>query len=527
MKDTLAPFRHRIFAAVWLASFFNNFGALVQLMAAGWLMTRLSNEAGMVALVQTAAAAPVFLLAPLAGAASDRFDRRRQMLGAQLLALGLGLGLAALAFAGRLDAWLLLAVTFALGISQAIYLPAWQSSISDMVPREIVPAAVALNAVSYNTCRALGPAIGGFLLIAWGAPAAFLFNALTTLGIVGVLAAWRRPRVTEPGVREPFAAAIRIGFAYALFEPRLRSALIRSLMFSICAASAYALLPVIGQTMGQGAGGYAALLTSFGLGAILAAVFSVGLRRRLGAAGLSTVGAVASALALLALGLIAGRATMIAAMIVFGAGWVATFSTFNSSVQLLAPSWLVGRLIAIYQMTVFAGLALGSAFWGMLADLTDLRTVLSAAGATMLLALLALRERAVLAEVSIQPQRARAYTPRPPALRIAPGDGPIVFEIGYEVDPDNVPGFVAAIRELGALRRIEGVRRWRLRRDLDVPSRWVESFWVTNWAEQQGRALHLSAESEAARENVARFAVPETRMVSRYLVISDKRGIKA
>jgi MFS family permease len=449
------------------------------------------------------------------------------MLAAQLLALGLGLGLATLAFVGRLDAWLLLAITFALGVSQAIYLPAWQSSIGDMVPRETVPAAVALNAVSYNTCRALGPAIGGFLLIAWGAPAAFLFNALTTLGIVGVLVAWRRPRASGQEAREPFGAAIRIGFAYALFEPRLRSALIRSLMFSIFAASAYALLPVIGETLGTGARGYAALLTSFGLGAILAAVFSVGLRRRWGSAGLSTIGATATALALIVLGLVAGRAAMIAAMVVFGAGWVATFSTFNSSVQLLAPSWLVGRLIAIYQMTVFAGLAFGSAFWGMLADLTDLHSALAGAGVAMLLALLALRGRAVLAEASLQPQGSRAYTPNPPALPIAADDGPIVFEIGYEVDPDNVPAFVAAIRELGALRRIEGVRRWRLRRDIDAPNRWVESFWITNWAEQQGRALHLSAESEAAREKVARFAVPETRRVSRYLVIPDKRGVQA
>jgi hypothetical protein len=239
------------------------------------------------------------------------------------------------------------------------------------------------------------------------------------------------------------------------------------------------------------------------------------------------MGAVGTALALLVLGQEAGRVATIAAMVIFGAGWVSTFSTFNSSVQLLAPSWLVGRLIAIYQMTVFAGLALGSALWGMLVDLADLRSALTAAGGALLLALLVMRSQAALAEPSLKSHETRVLELRPPALPIAPGDGPIVFEIGYEVDPGNVPAFVAAIRELGAIRRIEGVRRWRLRRDLDAPNRWVESFWVTNWAEQQGRALHLSAESEAARDKVAKFAVPETRRVSRYLVMPDKRSVEA
>jgi MFS family permease len=527
VSGTLAPFRHRIFAAVWLASFFNNFGALVQLMAAAWLMTRLSDEPGMVALVQTAASAPVFILAPLAGAAADRLDRRRQMLAAQVLALGLGLATAGLAYSGNLGAWALLAATLAYGVSQAVHLPAWQSSIGDMVSREAVPAAVALNAVSYNSCRALGPAVGGILLIHWGAPAAFLFYAATTVGITAVLLAWRRPAPPRVNRGEAFLTSVRIGFAHAAYETRIRATLIRTLFFSFFAASAYALLPVIGKAGGDGAKGYAALLTAFGLGAIVAAGVSVRLRARFGAVRLSAAGSTATALVLIVVGWGSGEAVTLVAMAVFGGAWVMNFSIFNGSVQLLAPPWLVGRLVAVYQMCVFAGLALGSAFWGWAAGALGLGPALAAAGLAMLAGLLALRGRAQMAVEAAAPAAWRAYTPPSPAVPIARDEGPIVFEIGYEVPAEATRDFIAAVRALGAIRRVEGVRRWRLRRDLDAPTRWVESFWVSNWAEQEGRALHLTDESEAARAQVARFAPAHPRRVHRYLVIPDRREVAA
>lgn len=521
---TLEPFRHRLFLTIWIASFFNNFGTLVQLMAASWSMTTLTAAPYMVALVQTAATMPVFLLALIAGTLSDRIDRRQQMLGAQLIALAAGASLAGLAYAGQLTAWTLLLFTLLLGVSHALYLPAWQSSIGDMVPRHAVPAAVGLNSVSYNTCRATGPAVGGIFLAAWGAPTAFLFNAVTTLGIVAALLGWRNRAPKPAGPREPLVAAVRIGLSYALLDRYISATLLRCLLYSFFASSAYSFLPLIAEQSGSGIRGYAELLGMFGIGAVVAAASSVTLRRHFSIQAISAFGGWMTVVALLVVGLGFGRLATLGVLFLFGSGWVMTFSIFNSSVQLLAPPWLVGRVIAIYQMTVFAGLAFGSAFWGFCSTLVGVSATLAGAGVAMLVALTALRGRATLARDDSAPLEMRAYPLKPPSLEIPPSAGPILFEVGYEVDPENVPRFLDAVRDLGALRRRDGVRRWTLRRDLDAPNRWIESFWITNWAEQESRALRLTAESEAARERVAQVAVAETRKVQRYLVVRDKDG---
>jgi hypothetical protein len=143
------------------------------------------------------------------------------------------------------------------------------------------------------------------------------------------------------------------------------------------------------------------------------------------------------------------------------------------------------------------------------------------AGGLMFAALLLLRGRALLADSSKRASGTRQYPLTPPTLSLDPEDGPIVIEISYQVDPERVPEFVAAVRLLGQLRRRDGVRRWTLRRDLDAPERWTESFWLSSWSEQQVRAMRMTEEAEMVRAHVQSFDVTGTRHVRRYLVRRD------
>src|SRR5918911_3580149 len=192
-----APLRREMFRWLWIASLASNLGTWMQNVGAAWLMTELSASALMVALVQAATNLPVFVLAVPSGALADIVDRRRLLLVAQGWMLLVAAALAAATYAGLMTPWLLLAMTFLLGLGSALNAPAWQATTPELVPREEVPAAVAPGGVSMNVARAVGPALGGLLVAAAGPGATFLFNALSFLGVVFVLALWRRPRETS------------------------------------------------------------------------------------------------------------------------------------------------------------------------------------------------------------------------------------------------------------------------------------------------------------------------------------------
>src|SRR3954467_15815559 len=159
-----APLRREIFRWLWIASLTSNLGTWMQNVGAAWLMTELSASSFMVALVQAATNLPFFVLAVPAGALADIVDRRRLLLVAQGWMLLVAAALAAATYAGLMTPWLLLALTFLLGLGSALNAPAWQATTPELVPREEVPAAVALGGVSMNVARAVGPAAGGLVV---------------------------------------------------------------------------------------------------------------------------------------------------------------------------------------------------------------------------------------------------------------------------------------------------------------------------------------------------------------------------
>jgi MFS family permease len=156
-------------------------------------MTSLVPSPIMVALMQTATSLPFFLLALPAGALADVVDRRRLLLAMQEWMMAAAAVLGTLTLTGVTTPWSLLALTFALGLGAAINAPAWQAITPELVPREEVLSAVALNGVGLNLARAVGPALGGFIVAAAGPSAVFLLKALSCVGVIAVLYRWPRP----------------------------------------------------------------------------------------------------------------------------------------------------------------------------------------------------------------------------------------------------------------------------------------------------------------------------------------------
>ena len=502
-RSPLAPFRNDTFRLIWVASLASNFGGLIQAVGAAWMMASISTSANMVALVQASTALPIMLFSVASGALADNFDRRRIMLTAQCFMLVVSATLTLLAWYDLLTPWLLLTFTFLIGCGTALNNPAWQASVGDMVPREDVPSAVALNSMGFNMTRSVGPAIGGAIVAAAGAAAAFAVNAVSYFALLFALFRWKPaiPASTLP--REDFARAVTAGLRYVTMSPNILRVMFRGFAFGLAASAILSLLPLVARDLV--AGGpftYGILLGCFGFGAIGGALLSARLRERftgetivrMAFAGFALSAAIT---ATSTLSIVTGGALLIA-----GACWVLALSLFNTTVQLSTPRWVVGRALSLYQTTTFGGMAGGSWVWGTLADTHGAPTSLYVSAGVMVLgAAIGLRYALPQFEALDLAPLNRFSEPNLP-LDLKPRSGPIVVLIDYEIDEADIPAFLTAMTERRRIRIRDGAGQWALMRDLENPTLWTETYHVPTWVEY---VRHNQRRTQADAENGERL----------------------
>lgn len=483
-ESPLAPFRHRIFLAVWVASLASNFGGLIQSVGAAWLMTSIGASADMVALVQASTTLPIMLFSLAAGAIADNFDRRKLMLGSQIFLFGVSVALTMFAYLGLVTPWLLLAFTFLVGCGTAFNGPAWQSLVGEMVPRQDLPAAIALNSMGFNIARSVGPAIGGMIVATVGAFAAFATNAVTYIGLIAVLARWRPatpPRVLPP---ETLGAAMAAGIRYVAMSPNIGVVLLRGAVFGLAAISVQALMPLIARDLIRGGPfTFGLLLGSFGMGAVGGAMLSTRLRQALSLEVLVRLAFVSFAVCVAVAGLSTFPFLTIVIMAVGGASWVLALSSFNATVQLSSPRWVVGRALALYQMATFGGMALGSWVWGQAAERYGTADALLIAS-LVLVAGAVLGLKVPLPEVkTVNLEPLNRWTEPDIAVDIQPRSGPVVITIEYTIREQDVVEFLSIMEERKRIRRRDGARHWTLLRDLENPEIWIERYHNPTWLE--------------------------------------------
>jgi MFS family permease len=401
----LAPLREPLFRSLWIAAVVSYTGTWMQNVGAGWMMTQLTMSPLMVSLVQAATMLPIFLVILPAGALADMVDRRRFLLITQGWMVIAATALGVLSLTHHVTPWVLLILTFILGLGSVMNDPAWQAITPEVVSIGLHAPAVALNSVGFNVARAIGPALGGMVIAAAGSGVAFLLNAASFFGVIFVLYSWKRvslERVETGRVRD----AIRTGIRYGLGEPLVRSVLIRTGAFSVAATSLLALLPLVARP--HGATGYGLLLASFGLGALGGAAVLPRLRRKLSVDGVVACCILAFAAMTFAAGQVQNFAGLILVLFVSGTAWIGILACLNVAAQTMSPSWLRARTLSMYLLVLQGGMALGSAAWGALATRVGVPATLVYSSIALVVGLFAVRRyRLTSRELELSPSVVR------------------------------------------------------------------------------------------------------------------------
>ncbi|WP_407166099.1 MFS transporter [Bradyrhizobium sp. ORS 111] len=498
-----APLRHATFRRIWLASLLSNLGILIQGVGAAWAMTQVTSSADKVALVQTALLLPVMLISMPAGAIADMYDRRIVALVSLGIAFAGAAGLTVVAWRGLATPNLLLMLCFVVGSGMALMGPAWQSSVSEQVPSEAqLPAAVALNGISYNIARSVGPAIGGVVVATAGAVAAFALNTLLYLPLMVALFSWKRISAPSRLPPERLSRAIVSGVRYISNSPSIKIVLVRTLVTGVGGGAITALMPLVARDLLHGeAQTYGIMLGAFGLGAVVGALNITELRKRMSGEAAIRACTLSMGAAVAAVALSRQPVLTAAALVLAGAVWMMAWAVFNIGVQLSAPRWVAGRSLAAYQAASSGGIAVGSWGWGHLTDAAGVETALLVSAALMVASPLVGRwlpmprvgARGEEAEVLADPEVRLALTGR---------SGPLVVEIEYRVAQENARAFHNVMQDVQLSRQRNGAYGWSIARDIADPELWTERYHCPTWFDYL-RWRNRSTQSERALDQRA------------------------
>ncbi|MGE5793686.1 MAG: MFS transporter [Bacteroidota bacterium] len=450
-----------------------------------WLMASLGASALVVALLQSAASLPSFLLALPSGALTDLADRRRILVVAHALMSVVGLALGAALLAGFASPGILLAGAFAVGVTLALRLPAHSALVQEVLPRASLPRAVVWNGATMNAARTVGPLIAGVIIASAGPAFAFLAMGLAMLVFTVVLARWPRPRAPASTLpSERFVGAMRVGLQFARETPAVRAAIIRGSCYFLAAVALVALLPVVVRDrLAAGPNTFTLLFGLFGLGAVTLA-FTVGaLRQRLSRDGMIAMGITLQTGATLAFALSTNVVVLAAAMVASGFAWISVAASLGITAQLALPAWVRGRGLAAVQMAYMGGGTFGALLWGQIATTWNLQIAfLAAAVATAASFVLARRYPvSTLREENLTPSR--HWREPEVAMPVEHDEGPVQVMIEFLIDPKDADAFVELMQASRRSRLRAGASSWALFRDPANPGRYVEQWVEESWLE--------------------------------------------
>ncbi len=373
-----APLANRAFLALWIANLLSNTGGWMAMTGAAWEMTSLTPEPIFVALLAAASMLPMFLFCFPAGVLADRFDRRLYIIGCQVWMMAVAATLAVLAFSGLLNHWNLLALSFCMGIGNAMNAPAWHAIVPEIVSGPMLRPAIALNSAGFNLARTVGPVVGQLLLGLTGVFLLFAINACTYIGVIFAMTSWKRSAEAHAGQRrEAFLEAARSGIAFVRSSSELKAVFARGLCFFAPGIAISTLLPVIGRfELGLDEFAFGILYGVFGVGAVAAAMLMPLINRLLGTdrANIWAMGVHASATLVAAL--VMTPYVVGACVALSGACWITVIANNGASVQMILPNFMRARGMAVHQMVFFGSMVAGSLMWGKIATLVGTQAAL-------------------------------------------------------------------------------------------------------------------------------------------------------
>jgi len=519
-----APIKRPVFRMLWSTWLVANICMWMNDVAAAWMMTSMTTSPIWVALVQTASTLPVFLLGLPSGALADILDRRRYFIMTQFWVAVVATLLCVAVIADVMTPALLLALTFANGVGLAMRWPVFAAIVPELVPRVQLPAALALNGVSMNASRIVGPLVAGALIASAGTEYVFVLNAVLSVISGFVIMRWRRDHSPSPLGRERLISAMRVGLQFVGQSARLRAVLLRIAIFFFHSTALLALLPLVARGLhGGDAGTFTLLLAAMGTGAIVAALNLPRLRQMMPRDVLVMRATLLQSVSMAVMAFAPNVYVAVPAMLLNGMAWITCANSLSVSAQLALPDWVRARGMSMYQMAIMGASAAGAALWGHVAGLTSVSTGLLVAAASGSVVMMVAQY--LVSDLSIEEDMTPSRQFKAPVAEEPPGVGRVVVRIHYQIDLARADDFRALMQESRRSRLRQGALEWELLRDVNKPGHYIEQIIDESWTEHLRRFDRVTASDVALRERKLGFHLgEEPPLVTRSIVEPPGRG---
>jgi MFS family permease len=390
LPAALSSFRHRNFRLWFAGQLVSMIGTWMQIIAQGWLVYQISHSELVLGIYGFASAIPILVISPWAGVLADRLPRRRLLLATQTAFMLSAFALAALTLSNLVQVWHIILFGMLQGVINAFDTPARLSFGLDMVGREDLPNSIALGATMFNGARVIGPAIGGYLLAAFGAGWCFFINGVSFMAVIGGLFFMRFPVLPRRPTKGNPMREILAGLTYVRGRRDILAILGLTVIFGVLGTAYSSQLPAfVTSVLGADETGFGAVNTAVGLGALVGGIVLAQYGTRLPRGRLVTVTALLYPLALGAFAFIPTLTPALPLAFLLGLGFLLLFNNFNSLLQLNTSDEMRGRVMSLYSLVFFGFSPFGALLIGAVAESLPLPLTIGLSAALTLILTLA------------------------------------------------------------------------------------------------------------------------------------------
>jgi MFS family permease len=498
----LSPFKSAIFRTLWIVVLFSYVGAAMYDVGASWLMTSLAPNPLFVSLITTATTLPIFLFALPSGILSDIFDRRSILLITCAYMFTISTMLGILTLIGLTTPTILLILTFALGAGTTMIRTPIIPTMSGLVSRSELPAALTLSALASNIGRVVGPTVGGFIVAALAPWAVFFLNSASFIGMIIVLSRLTRKSNVQQQQHnqyqqqqqksslppENIIRAIRVQIRYIRYSQAAHVLIVRAGLFTLCSSALLSLLPLLAKReLGLDSSGFGLLLGSFGMGAIVGGVVILPrLQPKASVESLITGSIALLAIVTFTMGYVRDFGILCIVMGIGGAAYITILSKVYTIGIKSAPKWIGARVLAVYLLVLNGGFVVGSVIWGTVANVFGIPITLLVASLALGASIIAKKRYSstLLDDLDFTP--ASDHWSLPPQSSVDPSqnENQALITIEYnKIDPKLSDEFEQSIHELGRLLKSEGMAYWELFQDPSDISHYIEIRIADTWTD--------------------------------------------
>jgi MFS family permease len=485
----LSPFRSSLYRTLWIAALFSYIGAAMYDVGASWLMTSLAPNPLFVSLITTATTLPIFLFALPSGTLSDIFDRRNILLITCAYMFTISTILGMLTLVGVTTPMVLLLLTFALGAGTTMIRTPIIPTMSGLVSRSELPAALTLSAVAGNIGRVVGPTVGGFIVAAIAPWAVFFLNSASFIGMIVVLSRLPRQSHVQQSSLPPenIIRSIRAQIRYVRYSQAAHVLIVRAGLFTLCSSALLSLVPLLAKhELRLDSTGFGLLLGSFGTGAIIGGIVILPkLRPKVSVESLITGSIGLLATVIFTMGYLRDFAILCMVMGLGGVAYIMILSKFYTIGMKSAPKWIGARVLAVYLLILNGGLAVGSVIWGTIANTVGIPITLSVASLALGATIIARKRYSTTLLDDLDFTPVSDHWSLPPELSVDPpqSDSPALITIDYKIDPKLSDEFEQTVCKLGRILKSEGMAYWELFQDTADIGHYLEIRIADTWTD--------------------------------------------